>query len=122
MGFFKKILTGGGTFLDPADVWGDTAAAQQDIANKQYADALKQSELARQQAADQAAATAAQQKQYQDALIAMSTNSQKLADANNAGANTANISNVIAGGSAGAVSTLRKKKDQTLSSSLGINI
>lgn len=73
--------------------------------------------VADQQAADTAAST----KQYQDSLIAMSKNAQKLADANNAGASMANISNVITGGTAGAVSTLRKKRGQTLSSSLGIN-
>lgn len=97
--------------------------AKREAAQRQNDQAKAAADAAAKAAADQAAQTAAAQKQYNDSLIAMSTNAQKLTDTNNAGANAANISNVIAGGTASDAATLLKKKQATtLSSSLGINI
>lgn len=95
---------------------------KREAAQRQNDQAKAAADAAAKLAADQAAQTAAAQKAYNDSLINMSTNAQKLTDQNNAGANTANISNVIAGGTADAASLLKKKKATTLSSSLGINI
>ena len=109
MGFFSKLLG-----IDKA----------RNAANKQLEEQRKATEQARADALAEQERVAAQQKAHNDALIAMQNNAQQMADANNAAANMGASTNVVAGGTADGVTTglLKKKKQLSLSSSLGINV
>lgn len=100
----------------------DSRRAREKAAQASYDKAASDAEAGRVAALQQAETTAAQLKAHQDALIAMQNNAAALTDANRAN-ETANVSNVFAGGTADqAVTALKKKKPATsLSSALGIN-
>lgn len=107
MGFFSKILG-----IDKArNKANDALKAQQEATEQARQDALAQQER-----------TLAEQKAHNDALIAMQNNANALQDANNATANMEASTNVVAGGAAQAITSLRKKRAApSLSSTLGIN-
>jgi hypothetical protein len=115
-----KILTGAGTKFDPIGLWGDGGRAE-NAAKARLTAAQAATEQARKLAEAQALATSATQKEYEQSLRDIATNAAKISEANASTADMGNITNVIAGGTADAL-TRKKKKAETLSSQLGINV
>ncbi len=96
---------------------------QRENAERTYNQAQQNADRAKAQADQQHKETMAREEAHRTALRNIEANGKQINDMNNAIAGQRNSSNVIAGGIAGALSSLKKKKPGTTTSSvLGINI